>query len=91
MQSLAKALTFNNTLVELNLFDNNIGVEGAKSLAEMLKIYQTLTELNLKYNCIGDEGARFLDEALKISRSRQNSISNLITSATKKRMPFPTP
>ena len=43
------------TLIELNLYNNNIGDEGAKALGEGLKYYYILTRLDLSCNKIGDE------------------------------------
>ena len=48
----------NLVLTNLNLFDNNIGDDGAKAIAEALKVNPVLTELNLFYNKIGADGAK---------------------------------
>ena len=53
----------------LDLYDNNIGDEGATALAEALKENTTLTTLNLASNKIGDEGATALAEALKENKN----------------------
>ena len=41
---------------QLNLYDNRIGPEGAKSLADALKVNASLTSIQLKNNKLGDEG-----------------------------------
>ena len=51
--------------LRLNLWNNNIGHEGAAALAGALKTNTTLTTLNLLENNIGHEGAAALAGALK--------------------------
>ena len=55
----AKALAHNRTLLVLNLHNNNIGNEGAKSLSDALKVNQTLEKLHLGNNHIGQSGRLF--------------------------------
>lgn len=50
----AKLIAASTTLTSLNLFDNQIGVEGTRALAGNT----TLTSLNLEFNEIGNEGAK---------------------------------
>ena len=52
------------SLSTLNLYDNNIGDEGAEILAKQLGNNKVLEELNLSKNCIGDAGACALALAL---------------------------
>ena len=42
-------LKINTTLTQINLWDNNIGVEGEKSIAYSLKINSTLTYIDLGF------------------------------------------
>jgi Ran GTPase-activating protein (RanGAP) involved in mRNA processing and transport len=64
---LAQALQINSTLTTLDLYDNEIGDEGAKHLAQTLQINRTLTTLHLYSNQIGAEGAEHLAEALQVN------------------------
>jgi len=57
----------NTSLTKINLFNNNIGAEGAKYVAEALKVNTSLTKINLNRNNIGAEGERLLREAWKHS------------------------
>lgn len=54
----------NNTLTDLNLFNNQIGSDGATALPGTLRINQALKKVYLSNNNIGDEGVRKLVEAL---------------------------
>eukprot|EP00555_Chaetoceros_dichaeta_P005557 CAMPEP_0198255432 /NCGR_PEP_ID=MMETSP1447-20131203/5553_1 /TAXON_ID=420782 /ORGANISM="Chaetoceros dichaeta, Strain CCMP1751" /LENGTH=70 /DNA_ID=CAMNT_0043941797 /DNA_START=105 /DNA_END=313 /DNA_ORIENTATION=+ len=45
---------------EINLFNKNIGDEGAKALATALETNDTITNIDLQYNNIGAEGAKAL-------------------------------
>jgi Ran GTPase-activating protein (RanGAP) involved in mRNA processing and transport len=66
---LAEALEHNNTLTQLNLGYNQIGVEGAKALAAALEHNTSLTQLEQWNNQIGVEGARALAAALEHNTS----------------------
>ena len=46
----------------INLWQNNIGAEGAKYVAEALKVNISLTAIDLEGNNIGAEGAKSLRE-----------------------------
>eukprot|EP00808_Paulinella_micropora_P023624 g11902.t1 len=61
----------NNTLQTLDLYNNNIGPDGAKAIGKALELNQTLRELNLRYNKIGDDGANAIGEALKVNTTVQ--------------------
>ena len=58
-------LKSNISLKELNLYQSNIGVEGAKALADALKTNTKLTKLDLVFNKIENEGAIALASALE--------------------------
>lgn len=64
---LAAALSHSScSLVLLNLYDCNIGVDGGAALAGALRTNRTLTALNVGANKgIGDKGALLLFDALK--------------------------
>ena len=47
------------------MFNNSIGVEGAKAIAEALKVNAVLTKLDLKYNKLGEAGKKAVREAVK--------------------------
>ena len=54
---------------QLNLFDNNVGAEGAKALAPGLAANTSLTSLDLYKNNLGSEGAKALAPAIAASAS----------------------
>ncbi|WP_339045254.1 hypothetical protein [Candidatus Mesenet endosymbiont of Agriotes lineatus] len=56
IQHLVRFLQKNSYIIQLNLFSNKIGVEGAKALAKLTN----LTSLDLRFDYIGDEGAKAL-------------------------------
>ncbi|KAL9965573.1 hypothetical protein ACROYT_G029388 [Oculina patagonica] len=66
---LAEALKGNSSLTVLNLYNNNIGAQGATGLAAALQKNASLTELDLSLNKIGDHGATGLAEALQENKS----------------------
>ena len=68
-KDLAKVLTSNNTLGELDLSCNAIGDEGAEALARALTSNTTLEMLDLSCNIIGDEGIEALARALNFNRT----------------------
>ena len=45
-------LKINKTLINIDLYGNNIDDEGAKHIVDMLKINTTLTNINLGGNCV---------------------------------------
>ena len=47
------------------MFNNSIGVEGAKAIAEALKVNPVLTKLDLKYNLLGEAGEKAVQDAVK--------------------------
>eukprot|EP01006_Ploeotia_vitrea_P066755 TRINITY_DN95620_c0_g1_i1.p1 TRINITY_DN95620_c0_g1~~TRINITY_DN95620_c0_g1_i1.p1 ORF type:complete len:451 (-),score=38.13 TRINITY_DN95620_c0_g1_i1:120-1472(-) len=66
------------TIVSLNLADNNMRCEGAKSLGRNLKGNTTLTDLNIRLNRIGDDGGKFFLDGIKENTALQevNMSSN---------------
>ena len=62
---MAEALKINNTLTDLILYHNEIGVEGAMAFAEV-EGNDTLTSLDFNNN-LGTEGGMALAEALKVN------------------------
>ena len=76
----------NRSLKEINLRDNEVGADGAKSLAEALLANKTLKALDLYNNRIGDEGAKELAKALTENASpkemakalKENNIEYMI-------------
>ncbi|KAL3808416.1 hypothetical protein ACHAXA_001353 [Cyclostephanos tholiformis] len=63
------ALATNESLKILNLYNNKIGVEGAKRLANAIANNKTLEQLNLEGAEIGDDGVKYLAETLKSNSS----------------------
>jgi hypothetical protein len=55
----------NCTLIKLDLFNNNIGAQGAGYVADIEVNCCALQEIHLSENSIGDAGTRLLAEALK--------------------------
>ena len=53
--NITEALKVNTVLTKLELWNNNIGPEGAITIAEALKVTAVLTELWLIGNDIGDD------------------------------------
>jgi len=66
--AFTSALAQNHTLRTLNLYNNKIGVEGAKCLAAALKVNSSLQQLHLGGNHIGDKGAQFLADSLVVNK-----------------------
>ena len=62
-------LIHNHTLRVLNLYNNKIGVKGARRLAVALKEIDTLQQLYLGWNHIGDKGAQALADSLSVDQS----------------------
>ena len=62
---IASDLKFMAVLSNLNLYDNNIGDDGAKAIAEALKVNPVLTKLKLEANTLGDAGKKAVREAVK--------------------------
>ena len=64
-----KKITFNpfatDELVDLDLSDNKIGIEGSKCICEILRQVCSLTSLNISYNLqLTDEGCRTVIDAV---------------------------
>ena len=53
IEDLMKAIKFNTSLIELDLYRSNIGFNGIKALSDALKINSSLIKLNLSCNEIG--------------------------------------
>ena len=62
---IAKALTTNTSLHELDLSDNQIGDEGVEALTAALIDNDSLRYLHLDNNRVKDRGATALDNLLK--------------------------
>ena len=54
---------------QLNLGENRIDPEGARSLADALKVNASLTTLDISNNKIADEGVKPICEALKENKT----------------------
>ena len=61
-----------NSITSLNLYNNNIGAEGASQLAEALKVNTSITNLNLQVNGISSESLSCLRAALEWNRNYQS-------------------
>jgi Ran GTPase-activating protein (RanGAP) involved in mRNA processing and transport len=57
--------------LEINLWGNYIGAEGAQYLADVIKSNSTLLKINLYNNKIGNEGAKDLTDAIKLNSTLQ--------------------
>ena len=68
---LARALTNNSWLTELDMSGNSIGEEGAKALANMLKENRTLKELDLSGDKTLGEGVDVLISSLQENKTLQ--------------------
>ena len=71
---LARALTNNSWLTELDMWHNSIGEEGAKALANMLKENRTLKELNLQWDWTLGEGVDVLISSLQENKTLQRLV-----------------
>ena len=52
-------------LTSLNLFDNDVGPEGAKGLADALRVNAMLTKLNVRHSGLRNEDKKALQNAAK--------------------------
>ena len=66
---LARALSKNASLVELDLSDNKIKDEGAACVWESLKLNNTLQKIDMSWNTIGDESCKALAQALGMNQT----------------------
>ena len=71
---LARALTNNSWLTELDMINNSIGEEGAKALANMLKENRTLKELDLQRDKTLGEGVDVLISSLQENKTLQRLV-----------------
>ena len=62
---VASFLRYNETVIEVTLYDCNIGTRGAKAIAEALKSNKHLQALHLNDNEIGSAGGEALIKALQ--------------------------
>ena len=62
------------SLVELDLFNNNIGENGAIAISESLKFNTHLQHLNIVYNNIGENGPIVIKDALQYNYSLKEII-----------------
>ena len=66
---VARVVSRNDSIKQLSLSGNNIGVEGAKALAAGITASRSLAYLDLDDNDIGDKGAKAIADAVAASRS----------------------
>ncbi|KAJ8962336.1 hypothetical protein NQ318_018318 [Aromia moschata] len=76
-QALMKELIVNQTLVELDLSNCQIGDDGALCVAKVLGVHPTLKVLNLSNNLIGQIGAESLGYTLLLEGCAQLDVLNL--------------
>ena len=69
IEHLKNFLKDSKTITKLNLYDNQIGPEGAIAISEALKDNKVITTLNLRNNQIGDEGAKAIAGFLKDNKA----------------------
>ena len=66
---IARLLDKNQSVVELTLSGNSVGIEGWRKLATSLQSNSTLRTLSLDFNKIGDEEAAAIAEGIRLNRS----------------------
>lgn len=69
MAPLAKALSQNPTLEDLDLYDNNIGKKGTPVMAEALAVLTSLKKLNLGDCMIDSKGIKSVLTTIKTLKS----------------------
>jgi hypothetical protein len=62
-QEVAEYVRVSSVLTDLNLEDNEIGVEGGKAIAKALHVNSALTSLDVRWNNLGERGKRVLRDA----------------------------
>ncbi len=70
--TIAQALQKNTCLKHLNLFRNQVDVDGARALRELLKVNNTLEFLDVGYNRLREKGIIALTDGIV-----QNPHSNI--------------
>lgn len=93
-RQLAESLTYNRTIMKLNLMYNDLGDDGACTIATILFRNMTLKHLSLIANDIGDQGAMALADSLRVNAGLthlylgQNMIRNEGASALASSLKF---
>jgi Ran GTPase-activating protein (RanGAP) involved in mRNA processing and transport len=54
----------NNTLKTLNLYRNNVDVDGARSLRELLKVNKSIEFLDVGYNRLREKGIKAITDGI---------------------------
>lgn len=72
MNDLKPFLTESSVLQSLNLYDNKLGVEGARVLAEALSLNSSLQNLDIGCNRIRNKGMKAISEGLYGENSKSN-------------------
>ena len=67
----------NKTLKHLNIFNNIIGYDGAKTFAEALKVNNTIEFIELGHNRIRNKGLHILADALASNQSSNLRVLGL--------------
>ena len=67
IEMLCDCFKMNNTLVEINLSNNNITDKVIRKLAQVIKVNTTLQNLDISCNAIYDDGIMALSNSLKIN------------------------
>ena len=62
---IASDLSVSAVLTNLDLFHNDIGVEGGEAIADALKVNVVLKKCDMRYNNMGDGGKQMLRDAVK--------------------------
>lgn len=71
---LAKVLETNDTILSIDLDNNSIGDDGAKSIAIALETNKKLIEIGLSQNNIGDEGVKSIISVLLTNKVIQSIL-----------------
>ena len=82
MNNLADCLMVNDSLEELNLYNNTISPEAARGFSDILKCNSTLKKLNVSWCKLTDEAVKPLASALEVNSSLEEldlSNSNTLT------------
>ena len=79
-KALAEAIKTNSgcSITTLELFNNDIGIEGVRAIAEMLTNNTSITELNLGGNEIENEGINILVDGIKSNNTITSIFLNSI-------------
>jgi Ran GTPase-activating protein (RanGAP) involved in mRNA processing and transport len=64
----------NESITDLNLGFNEIGVQGTKQICETIKTSCSLVKLNLRFNELGPEGGALIVDALRFNDGTLKAI-----------------